>query len=106
MVLEPTLKPACDVSGRVGKAHRAMACCVVCDMAPNKTARRPQPSPRLVAAPLRERLLQCGGLHPSEQLFALKFGAPLGLPCLDGAIPFPSVCGGGSCGAVAGVVGN
>jgi hypothetical protein len=28
------------------------------------------------------------GLYPSEQLFALKLIAPLGLPCLDGAIPF------------------
>ena len=33
-------------------------------------------------------LLERGGLHPSEQLFSLELSAPLGLPCLDGAIPF------------------
>jgi hypothetical protein len=33
-------------------------------------------------------LLQRGGLHPSEQLFALELGAARGFPFLDGAIPF------------------
>jgi hypothetical protein len=42
---------------------------------------------RLVEAPLRKRLLQRYGLHPSDQLFALELGAPSGLPFLDGTIP-------------------
>ena len=41
-----------------------------------------------MAAPLRKRLLQRCGLYPSEQLFAVKLGAPLGLPFLDSAVPF------------------